>query len=65
VAQIAQSAGWLGLSDAAIVAFAVGVGSLSGSRALTLTAVIGRRRSAPGGPAPRMPERLIVSRVPG
>ena len=38
---IIQSAGWLALADITVVAFAVGVGSLTGSRAVTLTAVIG------------------------
>jgi ABC-type transport system involved in multi-copper enzyme maturation permease subunit len=38
---ILQSAGWIALANVAVVALAVGVGSLSGSRALTLTAVIG------------------------
>jgi hypothetical protein len=38
---ILQSAAWLVLSNAILVGLAVGVGSLTGSRALTLTAVIG------------------------
>lgn len=38
---ILQSAGWLAIADITVVAFAVGVGSLTGSRAVTLTAVIG------------------------
>lgn len=38
---ILQSAGWILLANAALTAFAVGVGSLTGSRAVTLTAVIG------------------------
>jgi hypothetical protein len=38
---ILQGAGWLALADLAVVAFAVGIGSLTGSRAVTLTAVIG------------------------
>ncbi len=39
--EILQSAGWLVLANAILVTLAVGVGSLTGSRALTLTAVIG------------------------
>lgn len=38
---ILQGAGWLALADLAVVTFAVGIGSLTGSRAVTLTAVIG------------------------
>jgi hypothetical protein len=38
---ILQSAGWIALANAVVAGFAVGVGSLTGSRALTLTAVIG------------------------
>lgn len=38
---ILQSAGWIVLCNVVVVALAVGVGSLTGSRALTLTAVIG------------------------
>jgi ABC-type transport system involved in multi-copper enzyme maturation permease subunit len=38
---ILQSAGWIALANLAVVALAVGVGSVTGSRALTLTAVIG------------------------
>ncbi len=38
---ILQSAGWIALANVAVVALTVGVGSLTGSRALTLTAVIG------------------------
>ncbi len=38
---IVQSAGWIVLANAAIVGFAVGVGSLTGSRAVTLVGVIG------------------------
>jgi ABC-type transport system involved in multi-copper enzyme maturation permease subunit len=38
---ILQGAGWIALSNGVIAALAVGVGSLTGSRALTLTAVIG------------------------
>lgn len=38
---ILRGAGWVALTQAVIVAFAVGVGSLTGSRAVTLTAVIG------------------------
>jgi ABC-type transport system involved in multi-copper enzyme maturation permease subunit len=39
--QILQSAGWTALANLALVTLAVGVGSLTGSRTLTLTAVIG------------------------
>jgi hypothetical protein len=38
---VLQGLGWVALSNAAVVAFAVGVGSLTGSRAVTLTGVIG------------------------
>ncbi len=38
---ILQSAGWLTLTGAVLVACTVGVGSLTGSRAVTLTAAIG------------------------
>jgi hypothetical protein len=38
---ILQGAGWIALANVAVTAVAVGVGSLTGSRALTLTAVIG------------------------
>ena len=38
---IAQSAAWIVLANAAIVGLAVGVGSLTGSRAVTLVGVIG------------------------
>jgi ABC-type transport system involved in multi-copper enzyme maturation permease subunit len=38
---ILQSAGWIALANVVVVALAVGVGSMTGSRALTLTAVIG------------------------
>ena len=38
---ILQGAGWIALANVAVSTLAVGVGSLSGSRALTLTAVIG------------------------
>lgn len=38
---IVRSAGWIVLANAAIVGFAVGVGSLTGSRAVTLVGVIG------------------------
>jgi ABC-type transport system involved in multi-copper enzyme maturation permease subunit len=41
VGLILQGAGWIALANIAIVTFAVGVGSLTGSRAVTLTAVIG------------------------
>lgn len=40
---ILQSAGWIALANVAVVALTVGAGSLTGSRALTLTAVIGWR----------------------
>jgi ABC-type transport system involved in multi-copper enzyme maturation permease subunit len=38
---ILQSAGWIAMANALLAALAVGVGSLTGSRAMTLTAVIG------------------------
>ena len=38
---ILQSAGWVVLCNVVVVAFAVGVGSLTGSRGVALTAVIG------------------------
>lgn len=38
---ILRSAGWTALANAVLVTVAVGVGSLSGSRAMTLTALIG------------------------
>ncbi|MGH2895777.1 MAG: hypothetical protein ACRDPM_21260 [Solirubrobacteraceae bacterium] len=38
---ILQGAGWIALANVVVTAVAVGVGSLTGSRALTLTAVIG------------------------
>jgi hypothetical protein len=38
---ILQSAGWLVLANSIVVVLAVGVGALTGSRAITLTAVIG------------------------
>jgi ABC-type transport system involved in multi-copper enzyme maturation permease subunit len=38
---ILRSAGWIALANLTVVAVAVGVGSMAGSRALTLTAVIG------------------------
>src|SRR6202012_3632468 len=38
---ILQGAGWIAMANIAVAALAVGVGSLTGSRALTLTAVIG------------------------
>jgi ABC-type transport system involved in multi-copper enzyme maturation permease subunit len=38
---ILQSAGWIALSNVILASFAVGVGSLTGSRGVTLTAVIG------------------------
>jgi hypothetical protein len=38
---ILQGAGWIALANVVVAALAVGVGSLTGSRALTLTAVIG------------------------
>jgi hypothetical protein len=41
ISLILQSAGWIALCNAVIVCFAVGVGSLTGSRGATLTTVIG------------------------
>lgn len=41
VSVILQSAGWILMANALIAAFAVGVGSLTGSRATTLTATFG------------------------
>ena len=38
---ILQGAGWIAMANIVVAALAVGVGSLTGSRALTLTAVIG------------------------
>jgi hypothetical protein len=38
---VLQGAGWLVLANSIVTALAVGVGSMSGSRAMTLTAVIG------------------------
>jgi hypothetical protein len=38
---ILESAGWIALANVVVVGLAVGVGSLTGSRAVTLTAVIG------------------------
>jgi ABC-type transport system involved in multi-copper enzyme maturation permease subunit len=38
---ILQSAGWIALANVAVAGVAVGVGSMTGSRAVTLTAVIG------------------------
>jgi hypothetical protein len=38
---ILQGAGWIAMANIVVVALAVGVGSLTGSRAVTLTAVIG------------------------
>src|SRR6185312_15399478 len=38
---ILQGAGWIVLANLVVTAVAVGIGSLTGSRALTLTAVIG------------------------
>jgi hypothetical protein len=38
---ILEGAGWIALANAVVAALSVGVGSLTGSRALTLTAVIG------------------------
>lgn len=38
---IAQSAGWIVLCNVIVASLAVGIGSLTGSRAVTLTAVIG------------------------
>jgi ABC-type transport system involved in multi-copper enzyme maturation permease subunit len=41
VGLIVRSAGWIALANVTVVALAVGVGSVAGSRAITLTAVIG------------------------
>jgi hypothetical protein len=41
VGLVLQGAGWIALANLAVVAVSVGVGSLTGSRALTLTALIG------------------------
>ncbi|HET9719341.1 MAG TPA: ABC transporter permease [Solirubrobacteraceae bacterium] len=41
LSMILQSAGWILLANAVVCAFAVGVGSLTGSRGATLVAVIG------------------------
>jgi hypothetical protein len=41
VGLILQGAGWIAVANLAVVAVSVGVGSLTGSRALTLTALIG------------------------
>ena len=38
---ILQGAGWIALANVVVTAVAVGIGSITGSRALTLTAVIG------------------------
>ncbi len=38
---VLQGAGWISLANLAVVAVSVGIGSLTGSRAATLTAVIG------------------------
>jgi hypothetical protein len=38
---VLEGAGWIALSNVVVTALAVGVGSLTGSRALTLTAIIG------------------------
>jgi ABC-type transport system involved in multi-copper enzyme maturation permease subunit len=38
---VLQGAGWIAMANIVVAALAVGVGSLSGSRAVTLTAVIG------------------------
>lgn len=40
-ALILRSAGWIALCNASLTSLAVGIGSLTGSRSLTLTAVIG------------------------
>jgi hypothetical protein len=39
--EVLQAAGWIALANLAVVGLTVGVGSLTGSRAVTLTAVIG------------------------
>lgn len=41
LATVLEGAGWIALSDSVLVALAVGVGSITGSRGVTLTAVIG------------------------
>jgi ABC-type transport system involved in multi-copper enzyme maturation permease subunit len=41
ISQILEAAGWIILANAILAALAVGVGSISGSRSVTLTAVIG------------------------
>ncbi|HEX4090773.1 MAG TPA: hypothetical protein VHZ33_18845 [Trebonia sp.] len=45
---ILESAGWVVLATAAVTAVAVGLGSLTGSRAITLTAIIGWQTVASG-----------------
>jgi hypothetical protein len=45
---IAASGGWVALATAVVTALAVGVGSLTGSRAVTLTAIIGWQTIASG-----------------
>ena len=45
---IAESALWVVLATAVVTALAVGVGSLTGSRAVTLTAIIGWQTVASG-----------------
>ena len=41
ISLILQGAGWIALANVVVTAVAVGIGSITGSRALTLTAVIG------------------------
>ena len=55
---ILQGAGWIALANIAVVTFAVGVGSLSGSRAVTLTAVIGWQAIATQHPAQHLVPRF-------
>jgi hypothetical protein len=45
---VARSGGWVVLATAVVTALAVGVGSLTGSRAVTLTAIIGWQTIASG-----------------
>jgi hypothetical protein len=45
---IAESAGWVVLATTVVTALAVGIGSLTGSRSITLTAIIGWQTLATG-----------------
>jgi hypothetical protein len=45
---VAESAGWVVLATAAVTTLAVGVGSFTGSRSITLTAIIGWQTVATG-----------------